>query len=74
MTSSDGFREDWIRDSTCSFHMCANKKLFDRYKSCDVGHVIMTNGSRSKVIGIGTIKIKKFHDLVYHDENEIQTP
>lgn len=31
----DGFRDDWILDSICSFLKCANKELFDRYKPCD---------------------------------------
>lgn len=69
VTSDDDFWNNWILDSTYSFYMCANKKLFDRYKPCETytmkkqGHVVMANSSRSKVIGIGTVKIKGSMEL-----------
>ncbi|KAG8473853.1 hypothetical protein CXB51_035848 [Gossypium anomalum] len=51
----------WILDSGCSFHMCPNRKWFSTYSSIEGGVVRMGNDSSSKVIGIGTVKIK-MHD------------
>lgn len=48
-------------DFTCSFHIYVNKESFDRYKPCDAGNVVMANGSRSKVISMGTTKTKMFN-------------
>lgn len=44
--------------------MCANKELFDKYKPYVAGHVVMANGSRSKVSGMSTIKMKMFDRVV----------
>ncbi|KAG8502380.1 hypothetical protein CXB51_000443 [Gossypium anomalum] len=52
---------EWILDSGCSFHMCPNREWFSTYSSIESGVVRMGNDSSSKVIGIGTVKIK-MHD------------
>ncbi|KAG8487958.1 hypothetical protein CXB51_018091 [Gossypium anomalum] len=52
---------EWILDSGCSFHMCPNREWFSTYSSVEGGVVRMGNYSSSKVIGIGTVKIK-IHD------------
>ncbi|KAG8472883.1 hypothetical protein CXB51_034847 [Gossypium anomalum] len=52
---------EWILDSGCSFHMCPNREWFSAYSSVEAGVVHMGNDSSSKVIGIGTVKIK-IHD------------
>ncbi|KAG8503097.1 hypothetical protein CXB51_000873 [Gossypium anomalum] len=52
---------EWILDSRCSFHMCPNREWFSTYSSVEGGVVRMGNYSSSKVIGIGTVKIK-MHD------------
>ncbi|KAG8480291.1 hypothetical protein CXB51_024793 [Gossypium anomalum] len=52
---------EWILDSGCSFHMCPNREWFSTYSSVEGGVVRMGNDSSSKVIGIGTVKIK-MHD------------
>ncbi|KAG8486047.1 hypothetical protein CXB51_019338 [Gossypium anomalum] len=49
---------EWILDSGCSFHMCPNKEWFSTYSSVEGGVVCMGNDSSSKVIGIGTVKIR----------------
>ncbi|KAG8474865.1 hypothetical protein CXB51_031592 [Gossypium anomalum] len=51
----------WVLDSGCSFHMCLNREWFSAYSSVEGGVVRMRNDSSSKVIGIGTVKIK-MHD------------
>ncbi|KAH1082515.1 hypothetical protein J1N35_022276 [Gossypium stocksii] len=52
---------EWILDSECSFHMCPNREWFSTYSSVEGEVVPMENDSSSKVIGIGTVKIR-IHD------------
>ncbi|KAG8483218.1 hypothetical protein CXB51_022126 [Gossypium anomalum] len=52
---------EWVLDSGCSFYMCPNREWFSTYSSVEGGVVRMGNDSSSKVIGIGTVKIK-MHD------------
>ncbi|KAG8480529.1 hypothetical protein CXB51_024593 [Gossypium anomalum] len=52
---------EWILDLGCSFHMCPNREWFSTYSSVEGEVVRMRNDSSSKVIGIGTVKIK-MHD------------
>ncbi|KAK5832860.1 hypothetical protein PVK06_016665 [Gossypium arboreum] len=52
---------EWVLDSGCSFHMCPNREWFSTYSSVEGGVVRMGNDSSSKVIGIGTVKIR-IHD------------
>ncbi|KAG8478618.1 hypothetical protein CXB51_028426 [Gossypium anomalum] len=52
---------EWILDSGCSFHMCPNREWFSTYSSVEGGVMRMGNDSSSKVVGIGTVKIK-MHD------------
>ncbi|KAG8479124.1 hypothetical protein CXB51_029837 [Gossypium anomalum] len=52
---------EWILDSGCSFYMCPNKEWLSTYSSVEGGVVRMGNDSSSKVISIGTVKIR-IHD------------
>ncbi|KAG8475219.1 hypothetical protein CXB51_032079 [Gossypium anomalum] len=52
---------EWILDSGCSFHVCPNREWFSTYSSVESGVVHIGNDLSSKVIGIGTVKIK-MHD------------
>ncbi|KAG8499172.1 hypothetical protein CXB51_005605 [Gossypium anomalum] len=52
---------EWIPGSGCSFHMCPNREWFSTYSLVEGRVVCMGNYSSSKVIGIGTVKIK-MHD------------
>ncbi|KAK5825428.1 hypothetical protein PVK06_020262 [Gossypium arboreum] len=52
---------EWILDSGFSFHMCPNREWFSTYSLVEGGVVYMGNDSSSKVIGIGTVKIR-IHD------------
>ena len=54
----------WILDLACSFHMAPHKDWFDTYKSVNCGFVLMGNNATCKVVGIGTIKIKTFDNVV----------
>ena len=54
----------WVLDSTCSFHVTLHRDWFDTYKSVNCGFVLMGNNATCKVVGIGTIKIKTFDNVV----------
>lgn len=64
VTTSHGSQDDQILDTTYPFHMCANKKLFYRYKPYDANDVVMSNDSRRKVMGKGSIKLVMFYGVV----------
>ena len=50
----------WILDSGCLFHMYPHIEYFDTYKACDASTIRMGDDSVSKVIGIGTVKVKMY--------------
>uniref|UniRef100_A0A2N9HUM1 Integrase catalytic domain-containing protein n=1 Tax=Fagus sylvatica TaxID=28930 RepID=A0A2N9HUM1_FAGSY len=54
----------WLLDSTCSFHVTIHMSWFDTYRSVNCGSIRMGNDASCKVIGIGTIKIKMFDNVV----------
>ncbi|KAG8498873.1 hypothetical protein CXB51_005276 [Gossypium anomalum] len=55
---------EWVLDSRCSFHMCPNREWFSTYSSVEGGVVRMGNDSSSKVIGIGTVKIRIYDGTI----------
>ena len=55
----ENFVDHWILDSRCCFHV-----WFDTYKECDPNIPLISNDSSSKTIGIDTIKVKMFYDVV----------
>ncbi|KAK5811744.1 hypothetical protein PVK06_027110 [Gossypium arboreum] len=60
-SDSSKFMSKWILDLGCCFHMCPNREWFSTYSLVEGGVVCIRNNSSSKVIGIGTIKIR-MHD------------
>jgi len=52
--SDDG----WVLDSGCSFHACPHRGWFTSYDSTRGGTVLMGNGTSSKIVGVGTVRIK----------------
>ncbi|XP_060965483.1 uncharacterized protein LOC133034417 [Cannabis sativa] len=62
--ADENFFDSWILDSSCSFHMCPYKECFDTYKAYDGCTVLMDNDSSSKVVRIGTVKVKMFDGVV----------
>ena len=62
--ADDKVSDTWILDSGCSFHMCPERKYFDTYRACDASTVMMGNGSASRVVGIGIVKMKMFDGVV----------
>ena len=51
-------------DSRCSFHMCPHRKYFDTYKAYDASTIRIGDDSMSKVMGIGTVKVKMYDGAV----------
>ena len=48
----------WILDSGCSYHVCANKLMFDTYEDKDACKIMLGDKTTCEVLGIGTVKIK----------------
>lgn len=44
---------------------CAKNELFNRYKSYNVGGVVIANGLSNKIIGMCTVKMKLFDGVVW---------
>ena len=63
-SSASRLIDSWVLDSTCSFHVTPHRDWFDTYKSINCGFVLMSNDATCKVVGIGTIKIKMFDNVV----------
>ena len=47
--------DEWILDSTASFHICINRDWFIRYDSVNGGSVKMGDDSPCQIIGIGSV-------------------
>ena len=63
-SSANRLIDSWVLDLACSFHVTPHRDWFDTYKSVNCGFVLMGNDATCKVIGIGTIKIKMFNNVV----------
>ena len=53
-----GSKEEWVLDSGCSHHICARREWFSSYKECEGKMVVLPNGKRVKVAGIGEVTMK----------------
>jgi hypothetical protein len=56
--------DSWVLDFACSYHMCPNRMWFDTFKSCNADTMLMGNDARCKAIGLGTIKVRMFDEIV----------
>ena len=63
-SSASRLIDSWVLDSTCFFHVTPHRDWFDIYKSINCGFVLMSNDATCKVVGIGSIKIKMFDNVV----------
>jgi hypothetical protein len=50
--------DDWILDTACTFHMSPNRDYFSSYESTTGSSVSLGDGSKCKVLGIGSIRVK----------------
>ena len=57
VTSTD----EWLCDSSCSFHMCFKKECFFNFTELDGGVVYLADNQPCKIAGIGSISLKN-HD------------
>ena len=44
--------------------MCLESKYLDTYRTCDASTIMMGNGFTSRVVGIGTVKMKMFDGVM----------
>ena len=63
-SSTDDLNNSWLLDSACSFYVTPYRSWFDIYRLVNCSYVQMGNDASCKVIGIGTIKIKMFDNVV----------
>ena len=64
MASFNQTEGKWFLDSSCTYHMCPNKKLFFTYQPYDSGKILMGNNAFCKVTGIGSIRLKMHDGIV----------
>ncbi|KAG9446276.1 hypothetical protein H6P81_012404 [Aristolochia fimbriata] len=62
--SMDSYSNSWILDYGCSSHMCPHRSWFSTFVDYNGGKVLMGNNAAYKTVGMGTIKIKMFDDIV----------
>ena len=49
-------RDEWILDSTCSFHICSNRDWFSSYDSVQSGDVVhMGDNNPREIMGISSV-------------------
>ena len=56
--SSSMTKPDWILDSGSTYHICMDKKLFSTYQAKDGGIVRVANNTVSKIVGMGTVRLR----------------
>ncbi|KAG8492943.1 hypothetical protein CXB51_010218 [Gossypium anomalum] len=56
--------DEWILDSSCTFHMSPNRDWFITYETVSESVVLMGNNVSCKITGVGTIKVKMFDGVV----------
>ena len=69
-SSSVCHSNEWVLDSTCTFHMCPKKEWFYNLEESELGSVIMRNDQTYEILGKGKIKLK-LHDGTIHFLNEV---
>ena len=66
--------ENWILNSSCTFHMTPTQDWFSTYKLVHKGVVLMGNNASCKVADIETVRIKMFDGVVRTLGNVIHVP
>ena len=64
ISTSSGAPRHWTLDTACTFHMCAHRDWFNTYKERNTGSVLMGNDSPSRIMGIGTVRIRMHDGIV----------
>lgn len=56
-------QRDWILDTGSANHLCSRREYFDKFREVQ-GFVTWGDGTRRRVMGVGTVKIKMFDGAV----------
>ena len=64
VVADEKFFYTWILNSGYLFHMCPHKEYFNTYKTCNASTVRIGYDCVSKVVGICTVKVKLYDDVV----------
>jgi len=65
---------DWWVDTGANIHVCADMSLFSSYQVTRGGVVLMGNGSRASVHGVGTVDMKLTSGKFVHLQNVQHVP
>jgi hypothetical protein len=49
---------DWWVDTGANVHVCSDISLFSLYQAAGASSILMGNGSRASVLGVGTVDLK----------------
>jgi len=63
--------DEWILDSTASFHICINRDWFITYDSVNGGSVKMGDDSPCQIIGIGSVQME-MHDGIIRTLTDVR--
>jgi len=67
--------DEWILDSTYTFHICIHKEWFTTYDSIQGGgSVLMGDSTPRKIVGIGSIQIKMSDGVIKTLTNVMHIP
>ena len=58
------YHEEWLLDSGACHHMCSHRSRFSTYQSIYESVVFMGNNIYFKIVGVGSIKIRMFDNIV----------
>ncbi|GKV35094.1 hypothetical protein SLEP1_g43407 [Rubroshorea leprosula] len=61
--STNSSSEEWILDSSCSFHVCPRRDWFETYKPA-TSTVVLGDDTTLPIVGIGNIRIKMYDGMV----------
>jgi hypothetical protein len=62
------FNIGWILDSACSYHMCPHREWYATYEPLNGASVSMSNDTKCRVVGIGTIRFQMFDGVFVHSQ------
>jgi len=63
-TDSSEAADGWVIDTGSTFHLTPNKHWFSSYESMSGGMVVMGNGDRCEVAGVGSVRLRTHDGLV----------
>jgi len=55
---------EWLLDTGATYYICPRREWFSSLKKLDSGVVFMGNDVTCQMVGIGTVRIKMFDDVV----------